>query len=288
MSSINATSLYDPLTPYELKLAEAQRIRNAGKSFFSALSAVRNGEGNEEELATALANVNELGGIRAQTVFINNGKGFTQQEDFGFFDLTTGRFISFYADPGITDNDFNLPWMYSGIGKSIGGTDSLNNALMLTRGLSIALMYELEEEYTRLQIPIFGKGIVATDIDGNQVYSEATSKYIQALRLLINAIEGGSAPLSENTQNNNEAISLLQRAGIDTSRTFWINGIGFEVINGVIQKSDVPFNPIEQEKYSPPAGFFDYSHEELDLLLERAYAQGMLQSIDKKGIELYA
>ena len=178
MSSVNlGASLACPLTPYELKLAEAQRIKNAGDRFFTALKAVMNGTGSEDEFSEASAALNELGGLRALTAFMNRGQGFVQQ-DFGFVDVTTGKFISVFADPGITANDYNLPWMFSGAGSVNGGTDTLNNSLLLTRGLSMLLMSELEEEYIRLQIPTNGREILAYKEDGSRNNSVTANNYI--------------------------------------------------------------------------------------------------------------
>ena len=105
---------------------------------------------------------------------------------------------------------------------------------------------------------------------------------------LILSVEDNSKSWPADAQENHLVISLLQKAGIDTDSPFWINNTGYVVINGVIQKSDIPCTPIVHERYSVPLGFFDYSSEDLNKLLERAYAQGMFTSSDNQGIDFYA
>ncbi len=97
--------------------------------------------------------------------------------------------------------------------------------------------------------------------------SESTSCKVnsRALDELIYGITSGNANWGNNMEMNRDILSLLGRIGIDTGKDFKINGVAFEVKDGIVQTKG--YTTPKQE----PMG---YSY--LNSLLAKAYEQHLM------------
>jgi len=51
----------------------------------------------------------------------------------------------------------------------------------------------------------------------------------------MRGLMNGNANWGHNIELNNNIISMLDKIGIDTSKEFFINGVSFSIVNGVLQ-----------------------------------------------------
>jgi hypothetical protein len=107
--------------------------------------------------------------------------------------------------------------------------------------------------------------------DGSIQLGNTVSAYTRPLEWLLRASESGNASLSKEKEFNNNALSLLQKIGVDTTRPFSINGTMFEVKNGVVQTKG----------FSPQQPRQTLGIDDLNRLVERANAQGLLDVLSQ-------
>jgi hypothetical protein len=102
------------------------------------------------------------------------------------------------------------------------------------------------------------------------------SVYAQALNWLLHASQTGNSslntshsPFNNDTELNNNVLSLLRKMGVDTSRDFSINGTEFQVRNGRVETQGyTPFtNPNPVREYIGMEG--------MKQIFARAHAQNL-------------
>jgi hypothetical protein len=91
------------------------------------------------------------------------------------------------------------------------------------------------------------------------------SNETKALEELIYGVESGNANWGTNSKMNSAILSLLMKMGVDTSRDFSINGVAFEVKDGIVQTKNYVAPQNE------PLGFCY-----LNNLITRAYEQNLI------------
>ena len=259
-----SNSYSQPLDAEELALAKAQRARNAGMRLLAA------NRGNcEEEKASAKEALEKAGGFGtfvATSTMPPSESGIIikQAHEIGFLCAGSGRFYSIHNMPA--PNGFNIPQQCSGIDHFH------DNHLLLGRGGRIALV----EKGFWLEIDLANREVRAFDSDNNRLKNYDVAPYVNALKSLIFAVENSSE--RDSFMVDQATINLLEGIGIDTSRNFWVNGIGFSLEGNKLQINTdplVPVTPPQRTTLQVPDNFRSMSHEELNHLVERAYEQGL-------------
>jgi hypothetical protein len=252
---------YCPLSPQEMKFAKAFKIHtkmeNARREFMTAKE-----NGCETEIAEARTAMNHAREMRIenQHMFSRDfwwalhGIEFQSGDDF-LAELAERRARSGQAISGLPEGDFIL--------------DKFTNAVQLGMGSRIPLGH--------FSLHIFDDiiGAFENHIQNPQNAADTAGRvrsvYPQALSWLLHAANTGNSSLNTSKGLLNEhdlnanVLSLLQKMGVDTSRTFSINGTNFEVHNGKVQTQGYTRNP--NQKFIGAEG--------MQQLLDRANAQNL-------------
>ena len=255
-----------PLTAEELALAKAQRARNAGMRL---LSADRGNCADEQAAAKeALEKAGGFGAFVATSTMPPSESGIIikQNHEVGFVCVGSGKFYSLFREIPAPDG-FGIPQQHSGIDPFH------DNHLLLGRGSRIAPCDILD---FWLEIDLMSREVRAFDRNNNVLENADVAPHINALKSLIFAIETSNERDSFVLEQN--TVAFLERMGIDTSRNFWINGIGFGVEEGRLKVNNaslIPVEPAQRTTLQVPDSFRSMSHEDLNRLVERAYEQGL-------------
>ncbi|MCL1883439.1 MAG: hypothetical protein FWF81_06795 [Defluviitaleaceae bacterium] len=256
MTGINTNAtLYCALTPQELGIAKLHHQTQKVNSFFNKIMSST----CDEEIAQLQADYKEARAVRREL----------QQRysaDFayhvhGLERLCCSEMVKLRAR--LRNNfgfiNFNLP-------RQDFNFDEIANAIIMGIGSRIQM------GHYQLHVLDYKVAAFTNDWrdprDGSVQLGNTVSAYTQPLEWLLRASESGNASLAYEKEINTNALSLLKKMGVDTSRAFSINGTMFEIRNGVIQTKN--FTPQQPRQLLDVDG--------LNRLVERAYAQGLLRT----------
>ena len=279
----NLVNKYQPLTANELALAKAQRVRNAGNNFIDAMSS-----DCTKEQETALQALNQAGGL---------GK-FIRTEPQQFMGMIPSHMLNRCPLPirpagpipywvTMTRADFKNTM---GFGLPSPGATSIGNYVnsnILSRGSTFFLDatdgFRITVCTTTRNVIVFDRNNNFVPLDDNGVPTDMDCdylfQYMDTLKGLIMILENDNGRDSFTISRPEILESLLQKMNLDTSQAFWINGRGFELEGHRLVRTNQTPVKCDWEPFTPPPEFHTMSHEELNQLVQRAYAQGLFNTV---------